>query len=74
LDYGLRADASLHRRRAAGEHDHSSLDRCADIPCSLGALGTRLGGAQIIKAALRGGFWAALAVTAGIGALVGKAL
>ena len=43
---------------------------------ALGALGARLGGAQIITPALRVGFWGALAmaVTAGIGALVGKAL
>ena len=43
---------------------------------ALGALGAWLGGAQIIKPALRVGFWGALAmaVTAGIGALVGKAL
>jgi VIT1/CCC1 family predicted Fe2+/Mn2+ transporter len=42
----------------------------------LGALGARLGGAQIVKPALRVGFWGelAMAVTAGIGALVGKAL
>ena len=42
----------------------------------LGALGAWLGGAQVIKPALRVGFWGALAmaVTAGIGALVGKAL
>ena len=43
---------------------------------ALGALGARLGGALIVKPALRVGFWGALAmaVTAGIGALVGKAL
>ena len=43
---------------------------------ALGALGARLGGAKIITPALRVGFWGALAmaVTAGIGALVGKAL
>ena len=43
---------------------------------ALGALGAWLGGAQIIKPALRVGFWGALAmaVTAAIGALVGKAL
>jgi VIT1/CCC1 family predicted Fe2+/Mn2+ transporter len=43
---------------------------------ALGALGAWLGGAEIIKPALRVGFWGALAmaVTAGIGALVGKAL
>ena len=43
---------------------------------ALGALGARLGGAPIAKPALRVGFWGALAmaVTAGIGALVGKAL
>jgi VIT1/CCC1 family predicted Fe2+/Mn2+ transporter len=43
---------------------------------ALGALGARLGGAQIVKPALRVGFWGALAmaVTAGIGALAGKVL
>ena len=43
---------------------------------ALGALGAWLGGAPIAKPALRVGFWGALAmaVTAGIGALVGKAL
>ena len=43
---------------------------------ALGALGAWLGGAQIIKPALRVGFWGAMAmaVTAGIGALVGKVL
>jgi VIT1/CCC1 family predicted Fe2+/Mn2+ transporter len=42
----------------------------------LGALGARLGGAQIVKPALRVGFWGtlAMAVTAGIGALAGKVL
>jgi VIT1/CCC1 family predicted Fe2+/Mn2+ transporter len=43
---------------------------------ALGALGARLGGAPMLKAALRVGFWGALAmaVTTGIGALVGKAV
>jgi vacuolar iron transporter family protein len=43
---------------------------------ALGALGARLGGAPMLKAALRVGFWGALAmaVTAGIGAVVGKAV
>jgi vacuolar iron transporter family protein len=43
---------------------------------ALGALGAWLGGAPIVKPALRVGFWGALAmgVTAGIGALVGKAV
>ncbi len=43
---------------------------------ALGALGARLGGAPIVRPALRVGFWGALAmaVTAGIGALVGKAV
>ncbi len=42
----------------------------------LGALGARLGGAPIVKPALRVGFWGAVAmgVTAGIGLLVGKAV
>ena len=42
----------------------------------LGALGARAGGAPMAKPALRVGFWGALAmaVTAGIGALVGKAV
>ena len=42
----------------------------------LGALGAWLGGAPILKPALRVGFWGALAmaVTAGIGALVGRAV
>ena len=42
----------------------------------LGALGAWAGGAPIVKPALRVGFWGALAmaVTAGIGALVGKAV
>jgi VIT1/CCC1 family predicted Fe2+/Mn2+ transporter len=41
----------------------------------LGALGAWLGGAPILKPALRVGFWGALAmaVTAGIGTLVGRA-
>ena len=43
---------------------------------ALGALGAWLGGANIFKPALRVGFWGAMAmaVTAGIGALVGKAV
>lgn len=43
---------------------------------ALGALGGWMGGAPIFKPALRVGFWGALAmaVTAGIGALVGKAV
>ena len=43
---------------------------------ALGALGAWAGGAPVIRPALRVGFWGALAmaVTAGIGALVGKAV
>jgi VIT1/CCC1 family predicted Fe2+/Mn2+ transporter len=43
---------------------------------ALGALGAKLGGAPMLKPALRVGFWGALAmaVTAGIGALVGRAV
>ncbi len=43
---------------------------------ALGALGARTGGAPMARPALRVGFWGALAmaVTAGIGALVGKAI
>jgi vacuolar iron transporter family protein len=43
---------------------------------ALGAVGARLGGATIVRPALRVGFWGALAmaVTAGIGALIGKAI
>jgi vacuolar iron transporter family protein len=43
---------------------------------ALGALGARAGGAPVIRPALRVGFWGALAmaVTAGIGALIGKAV
>ena len=43
---------------------------------ALGALGAWLGGAAIVKPTLRVAFWGALAmaVTAGIGALVGKAV
>jgi vacuolar iron transporter family protein len=43
---------------------------------ALGALGAWTGGAPIVRPALRVGFWGALAmaVTAGIGALVGKAV
>jgi len=43
---------------------------------ALGALGAWLGGAPIVKPALRVCFWGALAmaVTAGIGALIGKAV
>jgi VIT1/CCC1 family predicted Fe2+/Mn2+ transporter len=43
---------------------------------ALGALGGWLGGATLVRPALRVGFWGAMAmaVTAGIGALVGKAL
>ena len=42
----------------------------------LGAIGARAGGAQVLKATLRVTFWGALAMalTAGIGALVGTAL
>ncbi len=42
----------------------------------LGALGAWLGGAKIVWPALRVGFWSAMAmaVTAGIGASVGKAV
>jgi VIT1/CCC1 family predicted Fe2+/Mn2+ transporter len=43
---------------------------------ALGALGAWAGGAPMVRSALRVGFWGALAmgVTAGIGALVGKAV
>jgi vacuolar iron transporter family protein len=43
---------------------------------ALGALGAWAGGAPIVKPALRVGFWGALAmaVTAGIGALIGRAV
>ena len=43
---------------------------------ALGALGAWAGGAPMVKPALRVGFWGALAmaVTAGIGALIGKAV
>jgi VIT1/CCC1 family predicted Fe2+/Mn2+ transporter len=43
---------------------------------ALGAVGARLGGSPMLKPALRVGFWGALAmaVTAGIGALVGRAI
>ena len=43
---------------------------------ALGAFGARMGGAPVLKPALRVGFWGALAmaVTAGIGALVGRAV
>jgi VIT1/CCC1 family predicted Fe2+/Mn2+ transporter len=43
---------------------------------ALGALGGWLGGATLIRPAMRVGFWGAIAmaVTAGIGALVGKAV
>jgi len=43
---------------------------------ALGAIGARAGGASMVRPALRVGFWGALAmaVTAGIGALVGKAV
>ena len=42
----------------------------------LGALGARAGGAAILKPTLRVAFWGAfaMAVTAGIGALIGKAV
>jgi VIT1/CCC1 family predicted Fe2+/Mn2+ transporter len=42
----------------------------------LGALGARAGGAEILKPTLRVAFWGAfaMAVTAGIGALIGKAV
>ena len=42
----------------------------------LGALGARAGGAPMMRPAIRVGFWGALAmaVTAGIGALIGKAV
>lgn len=42
----------------------------------LGALGAWLGGAKLVRPALRVGFWGAMAmaVTAGIGALVGRAV
>lgn len=43
---------------------------------SLGALGGWLGGAPILKPAVRVTFWGALAlaVTAGVGALIGRAV
>ena len=43
---------------------------------ALGALGAWLGGAKVVRPAVRVGFWGAMAmaVTAGIGALVGKAV
>ena len=43
---------------------------------ALGALGAWIGGAGMIKPALRVGFWGAfaMAVTAGVGALIGKAI
>ena len=43
---------------------------------ALGAVGARAGGAPPVRPALRVGFWGALAmaVTAGIGALIGKAI
>ena len=43
---------------------------------ALGALGAWAGGAPMVKPALRVGFWGApaMAVTAGIGALIGKAV
>jgi VIT1/CCC1 family predicted Fe2+/Mn2+ transporter len=43
---------------------------------ALGALGARLGGSWMLKPAIRVGFWGALAmaVTAGIGALIGRAV
>jgi vacuolar iron transporter family protein len=43
---------------------------------ALGAVGAKAGGAPIVRPALRVGFWGALAmaVTAGIGALVGRAV
>ena len=42
----------------------------------LGAIGARAGGAQILKPTVRVAFWGAIAmaVTAGVGALIGKAL
>ena len=43
---------------------------------ALGALGAWAGGAPMLRPALRVGFWGALAmaVTAGIGAMIGKAV
>ena len=43
---------------------------------ALGALGAWAGGAPVVRPALRVGFWGALAmvVTAGVGALIGKAV
>ena len=43
---------------------------------ALGALGARVGGANIARATIRVTFWGtfAMALTAGIGALVGKAI
>jgi len=43
---------------------------------ALGALGAWAGGAPMLKPALRVGFWGALAmaVTAGIGAMIGRAV
>ena len=42
----------------------------------LGAVGARVGGANVVRATLRVTFWGAfaMALTAGIGALVGKAV
>ncbi|HTV34174.1 MAG TPA: VIT family protein [Methylocella sp.] len=46
------------------------------VLAGLGALGARLGGAEIFKPALRVSFWGALAIfmTAGIGSLIGRSL
>lgn len=65
--------AFLARREATNEA--VALATLA-VLAALGALGAHLGGANIVKPAMRVAFWGALAlaVTAGIGALVGKAV
>ena len=46
------------------------------VLAALGAIGARAGGAEILKPTIRVAFWGAIAmaVTAGVGALIGKAV
>ena len=82
----LRVGGRLFRRRRPadrdrvfapqGDDDRGRIGRDPDLSLALGALGAWLGGAKPLWPALRVGFWGAMAmaVTAGIGALVGRAV
>ena len=75
---GRRRPADRWRRFSPRKAPSSKLVPAAALVflVALGALGAWAGGAPMVKPALRVGFWGALAmaVTAGIGALIGKAV